>query len=71
MEQYNLLLEMTIIGIICSIVVAFCVYFCIKYHNDKSYEKARTIILSGAIGLSILTTVFEIVWLCLYLGLPV
>lgn len=61
MEQYNLLLEMTIIGIICSIVVAFCVYFCIKYHNDKGYEKARTIILSGAIGLSILTTVFEIV----------
>ena len=71
MEQYNLLLEMTSIGIMCGLVVAFCICFCIKYHEDKSYEKARAVILGGTIGLSLLTAIFEIVWFCMYLGLPV
>ena len=53
MEQYDLLLEMIFIGIMCSIIVIFCIYFCKKYHNDRSYEKARTIILGGTIGVSI------------------
>jgi len=70
-ESYSLLLEMTIVGIMCGLVVAFCIFFCIKYHKDKSYEKARAIILGGTIGLSLLTTIFEIVWFCMYLGLPV
>jgi hypothetical protein len=71
MEQYNLLLEMVIIGVLCSIMIIFCILFCIKHHEDKSYEKARSIILGGTIGLSILTTIFEVAWFCMYLGLPV
>ena len=71
MEQYNLVLEMTAIGIISSIVIAFCIFFCIKYREDKTYEKARLIILGCTIGLSIMATLFEIIWFCMYLGLPV
>jgi heme/copper-type cytochrome/quinol oxidase subunit 2 len=71
MEQDTLLLEMTIVGILCTIAIIFCVYFYIKYHDDKGYAKARPIILGGTISLSILTTIFEIIWFCMYLGLPV
>jgi len=71
MTEPNLLAEMIIVGFVGAVSIAFCLTLFIKHHEEKDWAVARTILLGSSISLGVMVIVFEIVWFCLYLGLPV
>jgi hypothetical protein len=71
MTDPNLLLEMFIVGFIGIVSICFGLIIYIKHKEDKGWDKARWVLMAAVISVGIMVTIFEIVWLCMYLGLPV
>jgi len=71
MTAPDLLLEMIIVGLIglASITTGIIAY--VKHLVDKDYENIRWFLLASIIFVGIMTTIFEGIWLCIYLGLPI
>ena len=70
MKDQQLLLEMIIVAIICIPAVLWGIWFLIKYKEDK-FHKGKSFVLTAVITLSVMFCIFETVWFCMYLGLPV
>jgi len=70
MKDQQLLLEMIIAAVMCIPAILWGVWFLIKYREDKLH-KGRTFVITAVITLSVVFSIFETVWFCMYLGLPV
>ena len=69
--QTELLTEMIIVGIMWLILLIFSTSMYIGHLGDRHWDTGRMIILASSISFSVLATIVEIAWLCMYLGLPV
>ena len=70
-NETELLIEMVAIGLLWLFTLLASALIYIKHIGDKSYIAVRAIAILSSIVISLLSTIFEITWLCMYLGLPV
>lgn len=71
MTEPNLLFEMSIVGFIGIVAIAIGLFLFTKHLHEKDWDKARPVMLASTIFVSIVLMIFETIWLCMYLGLPV
>jgi len=69
--MHELLVEMLIVGIIGLVSIGFGTWFLITHWHEKDWEKLRAFFLGGIIFMAVMVSIFEIVWFCMYTGLPV
>ena len=72
MEKQTLIIEMIIVAIICIPAIIFCdTYLVSHYKNDKDWDGVRILLSISAIVVSLFFMIFEVIWCCKVLNLPV
>ena len=72
MEKQSLLFEMIIVAIICIPTIVYCDFYLFsKYKNDKDWDGVRILLSICSIVVSLFFMIFEVVWCCKVLNLPV
>ena len=69
--MHELLVEMLIVGIIGIISISAGLWVLLRNWHEKDWERLRIFFVAGVIFMTFMTSLFEIIWFCMYIGLPV
>lgn len=69
--MHELLVEMLIVGIIGMLSIGGGLWILLRNWHEKDWERLRMFFVAGVIFMAVMTTIFEVVWFCMYISLPV